>query len=122
MSGTTDQTFIEAWRERQLRNEQAAARWREARLVEAGRAARRLTSLGGVKKILLIGSLARGTAHPGSDVDLWVEGLAESEWLTAVAMVREEIHEAEVDVIRAEWAGKDMAARAAAEGVVLDER
>ena len=45
MSGTTDQTFIEAWRERQLRNEQAAARWREARLVEAGRAARRLTSL-----------------------------------------------------------------------------
>ncbi len=89
---------------------------------EAGHAARRLMSMPGVRRVLLIGSLARGTARPGSDVDLWVEGLDERDWLAAVAAVREEIRDAEVDVIRAEWAGEAIAARAVAEGVALDER
>lgn len=122
MSTPSDQPFIQAWRERQSRTEQVAARWRAERTAEAERAARRLRSLAGVKRIVLFGSLARGTARPGSDVDLWIEGLAEGDWLTAVAAAREEIREAEVDVIRAECASEEMAARVSAEGKVIHER
>lgn len=116
----SDETYIQAWRERQARDAQAAAQWRRARMDEVERAARRLLSELGVSSVRLIGSLARGTARPGSDIDLWIEGLPENEWLTAVAVARAEIAHAEVDLIRAEWAGPEMAARAASEGIVLD--
>ena len=76
----------------------------------------------GVTRVVLFGSLARGEAGPGSDVDLWVEGLADADWLDATQVVRAAVRHAEVDVVRAECASDALRAGVAAQGVVLRER
>lgn len=123
MGTSADQSYIDGWRRRERALAEAAASWRRARLSEAADAARRLSErFPSVRRVILFGSLARGTAAPGSDVDLWLEGLAESDWLDAVALVRGCIPDAEVDLVRAEWARSPIATRVAAHGVVLLER
>jgi len=114
-----DQEFIDGWRARWRREAEVARAWRAERLQEAHRAAEGLVARYAVRRVVLFGSLARGDARPGSDVDLWVEGLAESDWLDAVAAARAEIRGAEVDLVRAEWAGAAIAGRVDAEGLVL---
>ena len=76
----------------------------------------------GVTRVLLFGSLARGEAGPGSDVDLWVEGLADADWLDATQVARSAVRHAEVDIVRAECAGDALRDGVAAQGVVLRER
>jgi predicted nucleotidyltransferase len=68
---------------------------------------------------MLFGSLARGSAGLESDVDLWVEGLPEEDYLEAIGVARQGIAAAEVDLVRAEWARQAVRERAMAEGVVL---
>jgi len=118
----SDQDFVHAWRQRQEALRLTAEAWRHERLAQARVAAQALASFAGVKRVLLFGSLARGQAGPGSDIDLWVEGLQEADWLDAVRVARQVVDTAEVDIVRAEWAGPQVAARATAEGIVLLER
>jgi predicted nucleotidyltransferase len=73
----------------------------------------------GASRVVLFGSLARGSAQPGSDVDLWVEGLPESAYLDAISLVREGIVGTEVDLVMADWASASVRERAQREGVVL---
>ncbi|MCB9729982.1 MAG: nucleotidyltransferase domain-containing protein [Deltaproteobacteria bacterium] len=123
MGNSADQSYIDGWRQRQRALAEAAAAWRRERLSEAAEAARQLSErFPSVRRVVLFGSLARGSAGPGSDVDLWLEGLAEADWLDAVSLARQRIPHAEVDLVRAEWARAPMAARVAAEGVVLSGR
>jgi uncharacterized protein len=82
-------------------------------------AARALVEQLGARRVLLFGSLARGSAGPESDVDLWVEGLPEGAYLEGVSLARHSIAAAEVDLVRAEWARGSVRERALREGVVL---
>ncbi len=66
--------------------------------------------------MVLFGSLARGEAGPGSDVDVRVEGPREEDGLDAVAGARAALTGAEVDVVRAEASSAALTARVAAEG------
>ncbi len=90
--------------------------------MEAAAAAEALACIPGVRRVVLFGSLARDEASAASDVDVWVEGLAEADWLQAVAKARTLIAHAEVDLVRDESASPSLRARVAAEGIVLYER
>lgn len=114
--------YLEAWRARARAAEARATTWRAQRRHEATRAAQALVEELGARRVLLFGSLARGNATLDSDVDLWVEGLAEDAFLDAVSLVRQHITATEVDVVRAEWARASVRERALREGVVLHER
>jgi predicted nucleotidyltransferase len=117
-----DARFLRGWSRRRELEREAAAAWRRERLTECRAMSSALLELPGVRRVALFGSLARGEAAPGSDVDVWIEGLAESEWLSAVAVARRMVSAAEVDLVRAESASPALAARVAAEGQVLGER
>lgn len=118
---TIDTSYLEAWRARARAAADAARAWRLEREAEAAIAARALAAFPGVRRVVLFGGVARGEAGPGSDVDLWVEGLAEADWLDAVAAVRAIVTRADPDLVRAEWAGDALASRVGAEGRVLYE-
>jgi len=94
------ENYLEGWRRRE---QQDAERVEDAsrRAWAAGRVAGELLRERGARRIWLIGSLARGTFEPRSDVDFMVEGLEERQaWRTAVeACDRTGV---EIDIIRAE--------------------
>lgn len=114
--------WVRGLQRRVLDEREVAERWRAARQEEVERAASALCELAGVRRVVLFGSLARGEASPGSDVDLWVEGLEAERWLDAIAVARAAISGAEVDLVRAEAASPALRARVALEGMVLRER
>lgn len=114
--------YLEAWRARARAADARATAWRAERLLDARRAARAIVEQFGARRVLLFGSVARGSATPDSDVDLWVEGLAEDAFLDAVSLVRQHITATEVDVVRAEWARASVRERALREGIVLHGR
>jgi len=122
MVSSDEQEFIRGWRARVADEREEAIAWRFARLEEVHLAAARLGAMPGVRRVVLFGSLARGTAGTGSDVDLWVEGLESSRWLDALSVVREVVTHGEVDLVRAESASESLGRRVAAEGCVLYER
>lgn len=122
MSTAADQAFVAGWRSRRQAALRVAEAWRAERFTEAVEAAEGLMGFPGVTRVVLFGSLARGEAGPGSDVDLWVEGLADADWLDATQVVRAAVRHAEVDVVRAECASDALRAGVAAQGVVLRER
>lgn len=122
MSSSSGDPYLEAWRARSRAASARATAWRAERLLDATRAARELVEQLGARRVLLFGSLARGTATPESDIDLWVEGLPENAFLDAVSLTRQHITATEVDVVRAEWARASVRERALGEGVVLHER
>jgi uncharacterized protein len=111
--------YLQAWRSRERAVQAQASAWRAQRLIEARAAARALVERLGAQRVLLFGSLARGSAGVESDVDLWVEGLPEGAYLDAVSLARESIEGAEVDLVRAEWARGSLRERVLREGVVL---
>jgi uncharacterized protein len=83
--------YLQAWRARARVAEAQASAWRAARCAEAEGVARALVERLGARRVVLFGSLARGSAGPESDVDLWVEGLPEGAYLEAVSVAREGI-------------------------------
>jgi predicted nucleotidyltransferase len=111
--------YLKAWRSRALAAEVRAGAWRAERLAEAKVAARALVEQLRARRVLLFGSLARGSAGPDSDVDLWVEGLPEGAYLEAVNIVRQSIPATEVDLVVAEWSRASLRERALREGIVL---
>jgi uncharacterized protein len=111
--------YLEAWRSRARAADAHAETWRSERLAEARAAARALVEQLHARRVLLFGSLARGSARPGSDVDLWVEGLLADDYLDAVSLVRQHITATEVDLVRAEWSQTGVRERALREGILI---
>jgi predicted nucleotidyltransferase len=92
--------YLEAWRRRAAEEERAqddrAARARRV----AAELARALGERYGARRVLLVGSLRRGTFGPRSDIDLVVEGL--SPRTVEQANLHLSTEDFEVDVIRLE--------------------
>jgi predicted nucleotidyltransferase len=84
----------------------------------ACRAARRLGEELGARRVWLFGSLAWGTPHEASDVDLLVEGLPADAWSSALRLAELEL-QAPVDVVRVEDAAPGLVDRVRAHGVLL---
>lgn len=115
-----DRVYVEAWRARARAAEDRARRWREERLREAAQAARELVGKLGATRVWLFGSLARGDAGPGSDVDLMVEGLDERRYLEAIDLARGVLRTVEVDLLLAQWASSSLRDRVRLEGRRID--
>ena len=100
------------------RRRQAERRARAMAL--ARKAAGMLRRRYGVRSVVLFGSLARGEAFDHrSDVDLAVTGLAERDYLRALAHLLDLDMEIDVDLVMLETARPTLAANIAAEGIPL---
>jgi predicted nucleotidyltransferase len=104
---------------------QRTAQRRAAALERAGRirrllpsAVEALKSRFGCERVVLFGSLSTGEVHAGSDVDLWVEGLAAARHFEAMAATSARLG-VQVDLVRAEDAPSSLRERVVAEGVPL---
>jgi predicted nucleotidyltransferase len=112
-------SYAAGWnvRERARRQEEAAWRARiEARLTQV---VRMLAEDFGATRIVLFGSLARGTATPKSDVDLLVEGLPLERLIEATVRADRLLSEASADLVPADRIRPEVLTRALAEGIVL---
>jgi predicted nucleotidyltransferase len=85
----------------------------------AGSLARLLKEKYGVRRVLLVGSLARGDSRPGSDIDLAVEGLGAADLFRAGAELEREAEGFEVDLVPLEDASPDFRLAAEREGIEL---
>lgn len=93
--------YVRRWVERTREEREAvAARERQAR-EGLPAVVRLLVDRYGARRVVLVGSLPRGTFHLGSDIDLLVEGLGFAEALTAWSEAAELIG-LPVDLLRAE--------------------
>ena len=111
--------YARGWRARDQARLVEEARWRtciEARLPQV---ARMLAEDFGVTRVLLFGSLARGTAGPRSDVDLLVHGLTSERLIAATVRADRLLAEASVDLVPAERVRSEVLTRALAEGILL---
>lgn len=111
--------YARGWRARDQARLVEEARWRariEARLPQV---ARMLAEDFGVTRVLLFGSLARGTAGPRSDVDLLVHGLPLERLIAATVRADRLLAEASVDLVPAERVRSEVLTRALAEGILL---
>ena len=75
----------------------------------------------GATRVLLFGSLARGMAGPGSDIDLLVDGLALERLIEATVRAERLLAEARVDLVPADQIRPEVMTRALAEGVLLHD-
>jgi predicted nucleotidyltransferase len=114
---TTVQQMAEHMRRRAAKRAEKS-RQRAAALACHLEAARdRLLELG-ASRVILFGSLAAGTAHEASDVDLAVAGLPAEVYFTALGELMT-LFCAPVDLVRIEEACPSLADRIAAEGQQL---
>jgi uncharacterized protein len=72
----------------------------------------------GARRIVLFGSLATGSAHSNSDLDLAVDGLPGARYFEVLAELMR-VSGCAVDLVRLEEAGESLLARIAAEGRTL---
>lgn len=117
------ESYVQAWRRRweeERRADEAAAR--EARGV-AEELARLLRERYGVRRVVLVGSLARGEFGVGSDIDLAAEGVPDDQFFRAGADLEAAAGGLHVDLVPIESANPAFLAHLDREGVVLyDER
>lgn len=97
----------------------AAAAWRARMLARLPAVARMLRGDFGARQVLLFGSLARGEAGPGSDVDLLVDGLAMADLIRATVRAERLLEEAHADLAPRASARPEVRARAESEGRVI---
>jgi predicted nucleotidyltransferase len=114
--------FIEAWRERLVRQENQKEQ-RTLRLRQAARdCARQLVQEFGASRVYLFGSLVEERfAHDRSDIDLAVEGLdAKLYWKALSALWALLSEGAELDLVPLERAWPSVVERVRSEGELLD--
>jgi predicted nucleotidyltransferase len=111
--------YAEGWRTRERRAAAEAAGWREHIRDRLPGVAARLREGHGARRILLFGSLARGEAAAGSDVDLMVEGIPTSGLIAATVTAERVLAGTTVDLVPFDRAHPEVRARAEAEGVEL---
>jgi predicted nucleotidyltransferase len=73
----------------------------------------------GARRVVLVGSLARGDFGPASDIDLAAEGVPDDRFFAAGAELAALAKEFRVDLVPLESATEAFRQRAAADGVVL---
>ena len=111
--------YVAGWRERARREREAAATWCARMLARLPAVARMLRDDFGVGRVLLFGSLARGEAGPGSDVDLLVDGLAMADLIRATVRAERLLQDAHADLVPTDSARPAVRARAESEGRVI---
>ena len=84
MSRSSVTRYSEAWRRRFRGKNEEARRSAEAARQSLGRAVEILKGHGATR-VILFGSLCSESFHPGSDIDLAVEGIPRSAWTRAFA-------------------------------------
>lgn len=112
-------SYAAGWLARDRARARDEAAWRariEARLPQA---VRLLAEDFGATRVLLFGSLARGTAGPESDVDLLVNGLPLERLIEATARADRLLAEANADLVPADRVRPEVLTRALAEGILL---
>ncbi len=122
-SGMTarDGDFVRAFRERATREREVILEARRRAREAADRAVRTVAARFRPRRLLLIGSLPRGTFRPGSDIDLAVEGLTAEECEAAERAAREAAG-VDVDVRRLESMDPEWRAHHVRFGQVAYER
>lgn len=120
--GLTDEElagYVAGWRRRDAEAAAQAVVWRADVRARVVTAAGLLVSQFGAKRVVLFGSLARGDASPGSDVDLLVEGLSTDVFWDAAAAVDRVLIDVPVDLVPAHLARPEVLERAREEGEVI---
>ena len=110
--------------ERQAAERRALLEWRERALALAHEAAAVLRQQFGAEQVFLFGSLTCEVGevmpvHAHSDVDLAAWGIAENEYLRAVACLLDLGGEIDIDLVRLEEATPQMQETIAGQGVLL---
>ena len=105
------------WREQELADEQAALRARRT----AEQLAELLRDRYGARRVILIGSLARGEFGLGSDIDFLAEGIADDDFFRAGAEMEAASDGLKVDLVPFESATPDFLSHALDGGVVLHD-
>lgn len=117
MTVTVDE-MAKRWRRRQAER-QARAEARARELVDrVPAAARLLRDRYGARRVVLFGSLARGTPNLSSDVDLAVEGIPPERYFTALSDLMG-LFECPVDLVEVETASDSLLTRLGVEGQEL---
>lgn len=116
-------SYIRAWRKRWAEQRRADAEAaRDAREV-AESLARHLRDEYGARRVILLGSLARGEFRGGSDIDLAAEGIPDEQFFRAGADLEASAGGFHVDLVPIESANSAFLADLARDGIVLhDER
>jgi len=113
--------YVAAHRAERARAEAALPALRARARAEATLAAARIGERVGADRVLLFGSLVRGSFGPGSDIDLAVEGLAPGRLVDAMAAA-EDGCPFQIDVLPLHAARPELARRILEEGTVLWSR
>jgi predicted nucleotidyltransferase len=115
------ESYVDAWRRRWERARAADL----AAAVEARRTAARLATIlrdrYHARRVVLVGSAARGTFRVGSDLDLAIEGVADERFFQAGAELESEAGGLRVDLVPIESATPAFLKDLAAEGIVLHD-
>lgn len=114
-------SYLRAWRERWRREAEGDAQAARDAMDLARRLARRLRERYGVRRVVLVGSLARGEFRRGSDIDLAAEGVPDALFFRAGADLDAEAGGIPVDLVPLESATAAFCERAFREGVVLHD-
>jgi predicted nucleotidyltransferase len=113
--GTTAEQVLRTLRERERARQQAAHERAQRLAGVLPELKALLVERFGARRIWLFGSLALGTAHLGSDIDLATEGLPPERYFEALAEAMR-IARADVDLVRLEEAPQSLRERVAEEG------
>jgi len=109
-------SYLDAWRKRWAGEARADAEARARAQVAAKQIARLLREKYGARRIVLIGSLARGDFRVGSDIDLVVEGLDSKVFYKAGADAERTAAGHDVDLVPLESASPALLDQMAREG------
>lgn len=111
--------YLAGFRARHERERAALQDARERALGIAGKLAGVLVSRYGARRVLLVGSLARGDFGRGSDIDLVAEGLPDEVFFKAGADIEALAEGLSVDLVPLESATPAYREQLAEEGLVL---
>lgn len=115
------ESLAKAWRRRFDREAEDLERAAQAGREGAARAARALVEEFGAREVWLFGSLAWGSPHAGSDVDIAAGGIPAERYFGALARACEVVG-AQVDLVPLEDAAPSLRERIVRRGIRLDGR
>jgi predicted nucleotidyltransferase len=108
--------LVAALRGRERAEQTAARAWRARVLSRLPAVARMLHVDFGCPRVMLFGSVARGEAAPGSDVDLLVDGLSAADLIEATVRAERLLGDVNADLVPRASARPEVLARAEQEG------